>query len=302
MITALERLGDDTSDFFDQQAMLKEAEAGLKKAMPKGLDWFPFDALPALTWADGEPVDPMLPRYWVVLAARLKEPGGNALIDLWLDRLAPGDAHKLGWLVLTGWITEDTRMPTEEEGNQFALANVDAVLAQNQQHIKRWPQSAAYFSLDRETVFAQLKRSKTSVYLGTATDSKGILALTSRVNGADAAPRIRSFLKDHGARTSQARALLDVLASIGTPAALQVLLSTADRLKQKSVQAHARKLIEEVAEARGWTPANWRTAPCPPAGSTRTGCSNSIAGWTACTPPSWTRRTSSPCSTHRARK
>ncbi|MCB2065580.1 MAG: DUF4132 domain-containing protein [Erythrobacter sp.] len=253
MITALERLGDDTSDFFNRKAMLSEAEKGLKKAMPKGLDWFPFDALPGLTWASGEPVDPSLPRYWVVLATRLKDPAGNALIDLWLDRLAPGDAHRLGWMVLTGWIAEDTRMPTEEEANAYALANVDAVLTANRANRQRWPQSADYFSIDRDTVFAQLKRQKASVYLGTATDSKGILALASRVEGADAAPRIRSFLKDHGSRTSQARALLDVLASIGTPPTLQVLLSTADRLKQKSVQAHAAKLIEEIAERRGWT-------------------------------------------------
>lgn len=253
MITALERLGDDTSDFFDQKAMLKEAEAGLKKALPKGLDWFPMDALPALTWADGKPVDPILPRYWVVLATRLKEPGGNALIDLWLDRLAPGDAHRLGWLVLTGWIAEDTRMPTEEEGNQYALAHVDASLANNRIWAKRNPQYAQYYIIDYDTMFAQLKRQKTGTYLGTATDSKGVLALASRVEGADAAPRIRSFLKDHGSRTSQARALLDVLASIGNPATLQVLLSTADRLKQKSVQAHARKLIDEIAEQRGWT-------------------------------------------------
>ena len=253
MITALERLGDDTSDFFDRKAMLAEAEKGLKKAMPKGLEWFPFDALPGLNWANGEQVDPILPRYWVVLATRLKDPKGNALIDLWLDRLAPGDAHRLGWMVLTDWIAEDIRMPTEEETNAYALANVDAVLAQNRAWAKSDPQYAEYYAVDYDTVFAQLKRSKAGTYLGTATDSKGILALASRVEGADAAPRIRSFLKDHGSRTSQARALLDVLASIGTPATLQVLLSTADRLKQKSVQAHAGKLIGEVAERRGWT-------------------------------------------------
>ena len=263
MITALERLGDDTSDFFDRKAMLAEAEKGLKKGMPKGLDWLPFEALPRLTWANGEPVDPVLSRYWVVLATRLKDPGGNALIDLWLDRLAPGDAHRLGWMVLTGWIAEDTRTPTEEDANAHALANVDTVLAQNRQWAKRNPQYAEYYSVDYDKVFAGLKRSMAGTYLGSASDSKGILALASRVDGVDAAPRIRTFLKDHGSRTSQARALLDVLASIGTPATLQVLLSTADRLKQKSVQAHAGKLIEEIAERRGWTPGELadRTVP-----------------------------------------
>lgn len=253
MISALERLGDDTSDFFDQKAMIAEAEKALAKPNPKGLEWFSFDALPALHWADGTPVDSILPRYWVVLATRLKEPAGNALIDLWLDRLAPGDAHKLGWLILTGWIAQDTLSPSDEEANAYAKSRVDQQLEWNRQHVKRWPSAADYISTVYETVFAQLKRERASVYLGSASDSKGMLALASRVEGHEAGPRIRAYLKNHGARTSQAKALLDVLANIGTPAALQVLLQTADRLKQKSVQAHAAKLIEEVAERRGWS-------------------------------------------------
>ncbi|MEO0463175.1 MAG: DUF4132 domain-containing protein [Pseudomonadota bacterium] len=263
MISALERLGDDTSDFFVPEKMVAEAEKGLAKKPPKGLEWFPFDALPQLQWADGAPVDPKLPRYWVTLATRLKEAGGNALIDLWLDRLAPGDAHKLGWMVLTGWIAEDTKTPSEEDGNAYAKANVDQRLDWNRKHVKRYPSAIDWCPTDYDTVFAQLKRQITGQYLGSAADSKGMLALASRVEGHEAGPRIRTFLKDHGARVSQAKALLDVLANNGSPAALQVLLQTADRLKQKSVQAHAGTLIEAVAERRGWTPAELadRTVP-----------------------------------------
>jgi hypothetical protein len=253
MISALERLGDDTSDFFDQKTMIAEAKKGLAKVPPKGLEWFPFDALPQLHWADGTPVDPILPRYWVTLATRLKEPGGNALMDLWLDRLAPGDAHKLGWMVLTGWIMQDTRSPSEEEGNAHAKALVDRQLDWNRSYVKRVPSAIDYFVTDYDLLFAQLKRQKMATYLGSAADSKGLLALASRVDGHEAGPRIRAYLKDHGSRVSQARALLDVLASIGTPGALQVLLQTADRLKQQTVQAHAGALIEQVAERRGWT-------------------------------------------------
>jgi len=270
MITALERLGDDTSDFFDEDVMVAEAEKALKKAMPKGLEWFPFEALPALSWANGKPVNPILPRHWVVLSTRLKEPRGNALVDLWLDRLAPGDAHKLGWMILTGWMSEDTRQPTDEESNAHALSQVDQQLKWNRDAVKRWGMSD-YYSTDYDTVFAQLKRQHGSVYLGTASDSKGMLALASRVEGSDAGPRIRTFLKNHGSRVSQAKALLDVLANIGSPGALQVLLQTADRLKQKSVQAHAAKLIEEVAERRGWTAGELADRTVPTGGLDETG-------------------------------
>ncbi len=263
MITALQTLGDDVSHLFDPQVLVKEATAGLAKTKPKGLDWFPFDMLPALKWADGTPVDPVLPRWWVTLAAKLKQPGGNALMNLWLDRLAPGDAHRLGWMVLTGWIDEDTRRPSDEEANAYAAQNVDAVLKQNIANVKRWPQSADYFPTDRSVVFARLKRDKANVYLGTATDSKGVLALASRVNGVDAAQRIRPFFKDHGSRVSQAKALLEVLAAIGTSAALQALLGAANRMKQRSVQDFAATLVDEIAARNGWSAAQLadRTVP-----------------------------------------
>lgn len=263
MITALERLGEDVSEYFDHAALTREAKAGLAKPRPKGLEWLPFGQLPALKWKDGKPVDPVLPQWWVVLVARLKQPGGNALINLWLDRLAPEDAHRLGWMVLSGWIDEDTRTPTDEEANAYAAQNVDATLKQNIATVKRWPQTADYYSTDRAVVFAQLKRVKSGTYLGSASDSKGVLALATRVNGADAAQRIRAFLKDHGSRVSQAKALIELLAAIGTGSALQLLLSAANRSKQRTVQALAATLVEAVAERNGWSAAQLadRTVP-----------------------------------------
>lgn len=263
MITALERLGEDVSEYFDYAALAKDAKAGLAKPRPKGLDWLPFDHLPALKWKDNKPVDPVLPQWWVVLAVKLKQPGGNALINLWLDRLMPEDAHRLGWMILSAWIDEDSRTPTDEEANAYAAQNIDATLQHNNAMIKRWPQGAEYYSTDRAVVFAQLKRAKAGTYLGSVADSKGVLALATRVNGADAAQRIRAFLKDHGARVSQAKALIELLAAIGTGSALQLLLSAANRSKQRSVQAHAATLVEMVAERNGWSAAQLadRTVP-----------------------------------------
>jgi Domain of unknown function (DUF4132) len=263
MISALERMGEDVSAYFDHATMIREAQAGVTKLKTKALDWFPFDRIPALTWADGTAVDPVLPRWWIMLACKLKQPGGNALMDLWLERLAPGDAHRLGWMVLSGWIDEDVRSPTDEEANAYANANVDATVRQHLDYSRRWPQMAEYYPTDRAVVFARLKAAKAAIYLGSAVDSKGVLALTTHVNGADAAQRVRAFLKDHGARVSQAKALLDALGGNGSPPALQVVLAAANRSKQKSVQAHAAALIEDIADRNGWTPAQLadRTVP-----------------------------------------
>lgn len=263
MISALERMGEDVSEYFDHDTMVKEAKAGIAKAKAKGLEWFPFDQLPALKWADGSDVDPTLPRWWILLAVKLKQPGGNALMELWLDRLAPGDAHRLSWMVLTGWIDEDIRTPTDEEANAFATKHVDARLQQNIDYAKRWPQSADYWPTDRGIVFTRLKSEHAKIYLGSASDSKGMLALTTRANGADAGQRVRAYLKDHGGRVSQAKALIEALAANGSSAALQVVLSASNRTKQKSVQALAGTLIEDIAERNGWTAAQLadRTIP-----------------------------------------
>ena len=253
MITALERLGEDVSEYFDHAMLVREAKVGLAKPRPKGLEWLPFDRLPSLKWMDGTPVDPVLPQWWVVLAAKLKQPGGNALINLWLDRLRVDDAHRLGWMILTGWIDEDTRMPTDEEANAYALQNVDATLRQHLSFVKQFPGSADQWPIDKDVVFAQLKQAKAASCLGSAADSKGVLALASRVNGADAARRVAVFLKAHGSRVSQAKGLLELLAAIGTGSTLQLLLSAANRSKQRSVQAHAAALVEAVAKRNSWS-------------------------------------------------
>jgi hypothetical protein len=48
-------------------------------------------------------------------------------------------------------------------------------------------------------------------------------------------------------------ALLEVLAGIGQPATLQVVIAASVRLKQKSTQARAAEIAERYAEDRGWS-------------------------------------------------
>ena len=266
IITALQKLGDDVSDCFDPKGLLKDAEAGLAKASTKGLEWFPFDLLPRLHWQDGKAVDPKIVRWWVVLAHKLKQPGSNALLDLWLDRLVKEDARRFSLFVLRSWIEHDTRRPTEDEGNAYAAANVASVLSQNQQAVRQNPRYAEYYVTDRDKLFAMLKRTKMGEYFGSANDSKGVLALATQAEGADAAAAVRSFLKDHGARISQDKALLEVLAASSAPAAIQVVLSTANRFKARTVQEHAAMLIERIAERRGWTPEELADRTIPTAG------------------------------------
>ncbi len=262
ILSALERLGDDISDQFSETVLLNQAEKGLAKALPKALHWYPFDALPALTWKDGAPLNPKILKWWIILANKLKQPGGNALFDLYLERLQPEDAQLLGQAVLGAWTSQDTVGPTDEEANAYAKANADSSYA----YMRKWMPE-----ITLDSVFNMLKREKRSQYLNSAIANKGLLALCVRLNGADAAERVKAYLKNHGSRTAQCKALIDCLASNPSPAAIQVVLATANRFKAKTVQSHAQERIESIAQLRGWTPDELGDRTIPSAGLDETG-------------------------------
>ena len=120
ILTALSRLGEDISGHFSQKALKAEAEKGLPKLSAKSLEWFPFASLPRLEWSDGGEVDPVVVKWWIGLADKLKDPAGNALFELYLDRLKPEHAERLGLFLLQAFIERDTANCGEEEALVWA--------------------------------------------------------------------------------------------------------------------------------------------------------------------------------------
>ena len=122
MLTAVSRLGADISGYLSEKVLKSEALKGLEKTPAKSLDWFPFDSLPALKWRTGKKVDPTIVRWWIMLADKLKSPGGNALFDFYLDRLRPEDAGRLGLFMLSTFVARDTLSPSEADARAHAKA------------------------------------------------------------------------------------------------------------------------------------------------------------------------------------
>ncbi len=244
MIAAIARLGGDITEFVSPDALLKEAQDGLKKTPAKVLDWFPFDAIPRVGRPDGTPLDPAIVRWWIVLAAKLKETGGNPWFELLLDQLDPADAAKLGLAVMQSWIAYDIAAPSDAEANAYAQQEVDKVLASYQ----RWqPQTT------REQVFAMLRNQKLKAYFNSGNDQKGILALSSRAVGADVVALAKAYFRDHYPRTAQCKALLEALAANPSPVAIQFVLAISKRWRTRGVQELAGQLVAAVADRRGWT-------------------------------------------------
>lgn len=266
MLTAVSRLGADISGYLSEKVLKSEALKGLEKTPAKSLDWFPFDSLPALKWRTGKKVDPTIVRWWIVLADKLKSPGGNALFDFYLDRLRPEDAGRLGLFMLSTFVARDTLSPSEADARAHAKAFAD----EQQRNWQRWAgsqsQLAAQHPFNYQQVFDYGRLAKLGQHLHSAAEHRGILGLASRAPGADAAALVRRYLKENGSKVSQAKSLLAALSANPAPAAIQAVLAAANRLKQKSVQAHAAELVQAIAERRGWTPDELADRTIPTAG------------------------------------
>ena len=108
ILTALNRLGADTTDFVGPAALLKEAEAGLKKVKPEKLDWLDLGTMPKLHYAKGKPVPAEVITWWLQLAIKLKQPGGNTLFEIYLDQLESESSEALSGWIFESWVAFDT--------------------------------------------------------------------------------------------------------------------------------------------------------------------------------------------------
>jgi hypothetical protein len=274
-LTALETLGDDITADLAPAVLVAEAVKGLKSKPPTSMAWFPLDTLPALAWADGSPVPPEVARWWVVLAVKLKDPDGSGLLDRYVSRLAPDSAAALGRHVLRAWIAQDIRHPEPEvsraHAEKFGQARyqnyVDALKGARQRSA---PDYVRYLegevAVPVEQRIAQVYAEHQREYVGSAIADKGLLGLTTRVPGIEVANAVQSYIKQHGGRRAQVETLVYTLYGNGQPAAIQLLLSVARRHNQATVQATAGRLVEQLAERRGWTPDELADRTIPTAG------------------------------------
>src|SRR5262249_17880648 len=150
---------------------------------------------PGLKWRDGKTVDPLVVKWWIVLADKLKDPAGNALFELYLDRLRGEDAGRFGLFLLQAFIERDTTTRSEQEALAFAKQRVD----QEQQWRLNWqPELAARHPFNYEQSFAAAKALKLREHIHSCSENKGVLGLTMRAPGPDAGALVRRYLKDHG--------------------------------------------------------------------------------------------------------
>ena len=266
LISALSRLGDDICEYLSHDALLAQAHKGLKVKPSPDMAWLP--TLPAVKWANGQPVEPEIINWWARLSCKLKDPAGVGLIPIYVCLLDQASRQELGRFVLDAWIAQDTAAPSDDQARQFAEANAPQRYQSNQTYAKRykgdyWTKLAA---MTYDQVYEQARREKLSEYLGSAISSKGLLALTCGAPGHHVLQAVRRYIRDHGGRRAQVEALIIAAATNDDPAAIQLVLSVARRHNQATVQAKAQELAEQLAERKGWTSDQLADRTIPAAG------------------------------------
>lgn len=272
LLETLISLGRSTAPFVDRKALAKEAEKAWAKGAGKDLEWFDWDALPTITWADtAEAVDPVLIRGMVIQAAKQKTPEPHALLRQYCAMFEPRSREVLGQHLLDAWITEDTRPIDKAQATRAAqesARNTHQFMAQYPQYYTGNPQ----LNYTVEQLYEALLPKYLKQPSGSAIASKGILALTAACANGGAVPVVARYLKDYyGTRAAHCKALIAMLAWIPHPTAVQLLLAVGNRFRTKGIQEEAALQVDALAERRGWTVAELADRTIPAAGFDETG-------------------------------
>lgn len=254
---SLERLGASIDEFLNRDQLLADAQKGLKKGVPEALSWLPFTDLPPIYWADNQQlVDSTILVWLIVQSYKQKSPEPNPLLQRYAQMLQESDRLALGNFVLNRWIAQDTATYTQEEAEFLARKNLQIY----GQYLPPNKTQEQFYQEHLNYLLTQVK--------GSAIKEKGILAIASAcVTGATAVPIVKKYLDTwYGNRSAQCNALLQMLSWIEDNAAIQYLLSVANRFRTRSIQKEAAKLIQAIAERHQWTPEELGDRTIPTAG------------------------------------
>ena len=250
LIKTLEILGVKLEDLLDIEKLDQGAEKGLKKGIPKELNWFPFEQLPTVRWADsGKQVSSTILQWFIVQAHRLKTAEAGPTLRRYCSLFHPEDREKLGMFVLETWIAKDT---TPKYTSDQAAKEAQNIARQTALYARQYPQYYPDFNEERayQSNFNRLLIEPE----GSQTATKGILSVSGACCSSKAAPIVQRYVKQwYGYRGAQSKALLQVLAWIDQPLATQVVLSIANRFRTKGIQEEAMRLCHMLAERKGWT-------------------------------------------------
>ncbi|MFG1818942.1 DUF4132 domain-containing protein [Kribbella sp. NPDC049174] len=267
LLDALQAYGLPVEKYVDRAGLAKQAETALAKGLPKGLEWLHWEGLPPVHWADsGEAVQLPILRFLIAQSVRAKSPEPNALLRKYCGLFVSSEREELGQHLLEAWLAHDTTPIPMDEALKLAeqqAAWLHPYMNSNPQYYQGDPM----LGMSEQEIVARLLPGFARQPAGSATASKGLLAVVAACAGERAAAPVGRYLKEwYGTRAAQGKALIAMLAWIDHPSATQLMLSVGSRFRTKSFQEEATRQAEALAERKGWTLSELADRTIPVAG------------------------------------
>lgn len=251
MLAAIESNGASIEEFTSKEALVEQARKAMakKNANPKAIEWLDVQALPTVTWTDGGFVDPTIMQWFIATAVKLKSAEPSPLMIDHFTRMNQSELRAFGSALLAIWLARDTQTHSVEDARLLATQQVN----QNHAHWSTQQWSPLYGTTPAEAI-AQLTSGMLKTPIGSESASKGVLGVVAGAAGGEVAESAGTYIRKHrGKRLTQSKTLVQMLAWIDDPAAIQLVLSIAGRFRPKGIQVEAAKQAELLAERRGWT-------------------------------------------------
>ncbi len=272
MLDALQAMGQPVEKYLDRAALAVEARKGLAKGLPKDIEWFPWDTMPSVSWADnGQVVPADVTKWLLVQAVKQKSAEPNAVLRKYCGLFDPRQREAFGQFVLETWLAADTAPVDAGVATRQARGQAQSMFNFYKQY-PQYTQNDPKREMSVDELFAHYLPGCLRQPIGSAIGSKGVLAVAAACCGERAAPVVQRYLKQwYGTRAAQGKALIAMLAWIEHPSAIQLMLAVGSRFRTRGFQEEATRQAEALADRKGWTLAELADRTVPSAGFDESG-------------------------------
>ena len=249
-LAALEEIGGSLEEFISPDRLKSDARKAMLKEdpIPKELGWLNFSTLPQLRWADLSPVSLEVPRWFCAVAVKARDAEPSPIMRRHFASMDQTSVREFGNALFAAYVTHDL---SPRWDHATARAKAQALVErmydpENGQTNEDLP--------PREVLYPRFLQRFSEEPSGSDVASKNILAVVAATGTTDViGPAYRFMKKWRGNRLGQGRAMIQMIANIDDPAAVQVLLAMSNRFRPKTLQNEAGKQAELLAERNDWT-------------------------------------------------
>ncbi|WP_111859034.1 DUF4132 domain-containing protein [Acinetobacter sp. CFCC 10889] len=272
LLNALEKQGYDIQSFISEETLLNNAIKALKAKISSSFTWFDLSTLPACAWQNGTAVDARIIQYWVILAEKLKDPIPNPLFIRYLNLLDSQSQSILSTFLLQSFIEYDSRCYSFAEATAIAEEKAPDRLQSMQQMYQRYPSEYTEFAhYTLNDMINRIRNDYMRMVVGSATKSKGILALSYLADGQTTVKLLRHYCKNFYYCTTQIDYMLSALSYSDDANIIQLLMEISRAYRTNSIQEKAKVLLQQIADRLDWSADQLRDRTIPTAGMDASG-------------------------------